>query len=223
MKKLFYVLCLFLFMQEECFADKSTVVSSLIEKNGVYYNKNTGRPFTGTILKRINEGGRSFLLKMPYVKGRVHGEKEVLGSSDQILLRSTYVNAVQDGLTRQYYGNGAIKEQTYYKNNRKQGTSLFYYESGALWWELPYVDGVVHGIGRVYYEQGIVKQSSHFQNGLLDGLMQIYRDQGQLWLTFTYEEGRVVEGICYLSNGAKRALTTAEEETWNLQEKIYCP
>ena len=31
-----------------------------------------------------------------------------------------------------------------------------YYDSGALWLEIPYVDGYKHGIEREYYESGVL-------------------------------------------------------------------
>ena len=40
---------------------------------------------------------------------------------------------------REYYGSGALRDETPYKNRERNGIAKYYYESGTPRWVIPYV------------------------------------------------------------------------------------
>tara|TARA_B100000795_G_C22675442_1_gene389586 strand:- start:241 stop:660 length:420 start_codon:yes stop_codon:yes gene_type:complete len=78
------------------------------------------------------------------------------------------------------YGSNQVKKITPYKDGKKHGTQLSYYESGQLAQKRPYKDGEKHGERLKYYENGQLKSKENYIDGAQKGKTLYYDENGQL-------------------------------------------
>ena len=104
MKHLILILSLFLVAFEQVPID----ASALIEKNGIYYEADPLKTFTGTLVHY-------------YEDGRV---KE----------RAGYQDGTREGLRETFHKNGQLFEKENYKGGELNGLFQGFYDSGHLWW-----------------------------------------------------------------------------------------
>ena len=64
-----------------------------------------------------------------------------------------------------------------------------YYESGALWLEIPYVDGYKHGIEKEYYESGVLACETPHVNGTIQGIARVYYMSGAICYETPHKNG----------------------------------
>ena len=60
----------------------------------------------------------------------------------------------RDGLTREYYPNGALKTDWNYRNGELSGLTMQYYPSGLVKAEANFTAGKRNGLTRTYSEDG---------------------------------------------------------------------
>ena len=58
------------------------------------------------------------------------------------------------GIIKSYYDNGALKEDTPYKDGKENGIGKVYYHNGNLLMEGNYKDDKLEGLFKEYYENG---------------------------------------------------------------------
>ena len=57
-----------------------------------------------------------------------------------------------------YYKTEQIAEQGIYKNGKRDGKWIYYYENGQKWKEVDYKRGIEIGIEKEWYEIGQIKE-----------------------------------------------------------------
>jgi len=127
-------------------------------------------------------------------------------------------NGKWEGIVRNYYESGKIKQETPLKNDKMEGIVRRYYESGELESEIPYKNDKVEGIGRTYYKSGKLREETPFKNGKTEGIAKTYKENGRLWGKVLYHNDKVVSGTC--ANG--RAFTNAEIINWQNGHTVIC-
>lgn len=114
------------------------------------------------------------------------------------------LNNQKQGVWREYWPNGDLKNETTYKNGLKNGLEIIWYDSpdcveqeafykegkldGILihyskkcrkdFYE-HYKNGVKHGLEVEYYSNGNTKAEGTYKNGSLDGYYRVYNRKGQ--------------------------------------------
>ncbi len=66
---------------------------------------------------------------------------------------------------KEFYPDGKLKSETYYKNGKLEGIAKIYDENGQLLDEENYKNGEAEGIRRGYYENGKLKLEINYKNG----------------------------------------------------------
>ena len=99
---------------------------------------------------------------------------------------------------------------TPYKDGKVEGIAKDYYVSGKLKNETPYKDSKVEGIKKSYYESGKVEREATYKDDKKEGYEQIYTESGRLLMQILYNNFKPVSGVC----GDGRALTNAELANW---------
>ena len=136
MKKLLPILSLLIIIS----CSKEIQPDQLVERNGLSYEVNNEKPFTGATLSYHSNG--------------------------QVESRIEYKNGLRDGLSETFNKNGQILESEHYKENILNGLYEHFYENGQLRVKvilnnkLP-VDGQVE----TFYKNGSVHQPSNYKNG----------------------------------------------------------
>ena len=191
---------------------------------------------TGTVCD--SQDKRSFI---QIKNGLAHGKAEVYLPIG-IFVKNNFQNGKLEGISKEYYGSGALQSEANYKNGKKEGIEKFYYESGALQEERNYKNDKKEGISKMYYESGALKSEGNFKNGKLEGIlkgydengnlthqttfknglregqMKSYNSYGKFWATITYKNDKAVSGIC--ANGKK--WNNAELSNWENGLKVSC-
>ena len=52
-----------------------------------------------------------------------------------------FVYAEEPEVTREYWDNGKLKKETYYKNGKEEGVITVWYKNGQKWFEGTFKDG----------------------------------------------------------------------------------
>lgn len=162
--------------------------------------------------------GSFFYTKAQYLKYEVQ-DKDTVNNVD--------VNNLKQGVWREFWPNGDLKSETMYKDNKKNGLEIVWYDSpdcveqeafykdgkldGILihyskkcrkdFYE-HYKNGIKHGLEVEYYSNGNLKAEGTFKNGNLDGYYKVYNRKGQ----FSFES-RTTEAESDINPNTKDTLS----------------
>jgi antitoxin component YwqK of YwqJK toxin-antitoxin module len=78
--------------------------------------------------------------------------------------RGSYRDGRRDGAWMSFFDTGNKQEETHYENGLRHGTDLAYYPSGKLKTQSTYVSGKVQDARRSYFEEGPVKTARTGEN-----------------------------------------------------------
>ncbi|MES2431980.1 MAG: toxin-antitoxin system YwqK family antitoxin [Bacteroidota bacterium] len=119
-----------------------------------------------------------------------------------ILLMTANILFAQVTVSKAYYDNGNIKNETPYVNGKLEGANTAYFENGKISAIETYINGIKEGKVVFYYENGNMKTVGQYENGLLSGVYKSYYQTGELSCTSTFIKGKR-EGAyeCYFANG----------------------
>lgn len=89
-----------------------------------------------------------------------------------------YKEGKKDGIAIVYYENGNKKCDCTYKDGELDGLSKVYYENGVLKNMINYTKGKVNGMAEFYYPSGIIQSKENYLNGKSEGQTILYNKQG---------------------------------------------
>ena len=107
----------------------------------------------------------------------------------------------QDGLDKEYYLGGQLKEERIYKDGKIDGLCKTYYRSGKLKIEKTYRDGMVEGIVSHYFENGNLKQEGAYKNNRPDGPYKVYYENGNLRQEAIFKDDKLIIEKSYDEQG----------------------
>lgn len=139
-------------------------INELERVNGLWSKKGDTITFTGKFEEKFDDGK---------IKGT-----------------GNLINGKLDDLRIQYYQNGNIMSQKYYKNAYPHGHSKEFYENGTLKQEGNFVDNKENGTWIVYYQSGIKQVELNFDNGVQTGPYFEFDYQGNLTRQFYFRNGK---------------------------------
>jgi len=207
MKKLLLPLSLILI---GCFKEPEPIdVDMLIERDGVFYTKDTGEPYSGPIFY-LHPNDDFFLLsdEVTLKDGKPHGLYKEYHKNGQLKEEVTYNNGEIIGPGKQYNTNGQLeKEVTFFKSGKIYGhyKEYMYHDNGQLSQEETYKDGKLDGPGKQYNTNGQLEYEGTFKDGEIYGHYKqyMYHDNGQIWWVTIYNDGGERDGLdkTYNENG----------------------
>ncbi len=98
------------------------------ERNGYYFNINSGKIFTGTI-QSLHKNGKVFS-EIECKKGLRNGLYKCWYFTGEILSKTEYKNGKIIGLDKYWYKNGQKREYYQYKDGKEDGFFKSWYENG---------------------------------------------------------------------------------------------
>jgi len=122
------------------------------------------------------------------------------GSSSSDLLnkngkRNKYKDGKKDGEWLFYYDNGQLKYKSNWKDGKPEGEYLTYHENGQLKFKRNYKDGKEEGKQLWYYETGQLAVEGNSKNGKEEGKSFTYSEKGQLEKTQIFKDGKLIKTI----------------------------
>lgn len=102
-----------------------------------------------------------------------------------------YINNIKEGIQKEYYNTGQLKRETIYKNNKKEEISVEYFTDGALSSITPYKNNNIEGVVKDYYPNGILHSEIPYKNNKREGVAIYYNMSTNLpMLKTTYENDK---------------------------------
>ncbi len=132
---------------------------------------------------------------------------------DDDTINITTKDSLKMGVWREFYNNQKLKKETVYKQGKKQGLEITWYQSGCVKQETFYNNGIIdgpityynkfckkelienykngikEGLEINYYNNGHIKSEGNFKKGNLDGVYKVYTRFGK----FDFESRTTVE------------------------------
>ncbi|MEM8907193.1 MAG: toxin-antitoxin system YwqK family antitoxin, partial [Bacteroidota bacterium] len=156
--------------------------------NGLLFQPNTMKPFSGTAQERFANGDKR--LRVPIKAGKIHGTVEEWARNGKKVAQSHYVEGVQDGKEIQWYATGQKKLEVNYVNGQVEGICIEWFKNGAKKSEGLFVRGKEDGTHNWWYPDGAKDQVVEYKNGRADGVVRHWRQNGQLQLESHYQDGQ---------------------------------
>jgi antitoxin component YwqK of YwqJK toxin-antitoxin module len=126
-----------------------------------------------------------------YHQGKINGKKKVYyeNAAGKLTEQSDYKDDVKDGNSIFYAANGDTIAEFLYKNGQLEGIQKSYYAKRKIQSEQNYLHNVESGIYREYYENGKLKTEGNYKDGKMDGKWMEYYDTGILKSEGIYMNG----------------------------------
>tara|TARA_B100000902_G_C27162442_1_gene839447 strand:- start:36 stop:881 length:846 start_codon:yes stop_codon:yes gene_type:complete len=186
----------------------------LEERDGLYYQYNSPKPFSGKV---FNIQGRS---EGSFRNGKKSGKFSFYFDNGQLKSQGYYSNNLQQRKWTYYYENGQINGTGSYKDG--DGTDLiedteipthgrtgqwkYFYENGQLEFKATYKNGL-YGPFKLYYENGQLKSEGTVKDGKEDGPYKSYYENGQIKMDNTFRNGiQIGAHESFYDNGNKNYL-----------------
>jgi antitoxin component YwqK of YwqJK toxin-antitoxin module len=109
--------------------------ADLVEKDGLYYDRNSDSLFSGRI-SGVEEG--------MIIDGKKEGEWSTFFSNGRLLSKSYFKAGLLNGPFKSYQSNGDVRSVGSYKNGKRSGQWVTYQSNGDVWHLLSgtFVEGI---------------------------------------------------------------------------------
>ena len=175
------LLSLFLICLSAC-SEQTIDRDQLVERDGVFYEKFSTEPFTGSVTG-ITSGRMS--------KGLFKGLVTTFDEEGRLSAEITFVNGLLDGEYSEFYPSGQLKSRGGYKDGLLDGEYSEFYPSGQLKSKSQYKDDLLEGAFELYSESGILDATFTFVAGKAEGTEYHYRENGELWFTREFRDDAI--------------------------------
>ena len=115
--------------------------NSLIDRNGVKYQQDSQKPYSGKVFRLYDTG---------------ENKKEGI-----------YKDGIQDGLQTEWYKNGQKMFEKNYKDGNRDGLWTEWYKNGQKRYEWNYKDEKLDGLFTIWYENGQKMFEKNYKDGIL--------------------------------------------------------
>ncbi|MEG1909496.1 MAG: hypothetical protein RR190_00815 [Bacteroidales bacterium] len=200
-----------------------------LELEGVWKFYREGKISSEITYRKGKKNGKSIFYQFKenqkieenYIDNVLNGLRIVytLSPKEYILKSTPYIQALEDGLEKEYNSQGEIVYITQYRkgfivfreriNKRdrqgfKQGVWKAFYSNDKLYWEVPYLNDQKHGYYKEYDTLGNIQKIEKYQNGELQvdapelARLEIkteYYANGQIKISVPYKNN-LPEGLC---------------------------
>lgn len=137
-------------------------------------------------------------LDMSFCKTRT--DEPITGIVKYRNIEADFADGRPNGITKEYYSNGNLKQEISFKNGIVDGIRKEYYETGPLHIESEWKNDVQNGITKVYYESGALQVETNVENGMKNGIRKEYYESGALKSKGTWQFDRLLEIEKYPEN-----------------------
>jgi len=153
--------------------------TALIERDGVFYTKDTNKPYSGPGIHIYDEWWKT--------------------KSEGI-----FKDGEKDGLWTSWYENGQKDEEVVYKDGEEHGLVTNWYENGQKSEKITMRYGKLDGLYKRWHRNGKKWSEGVFKDGERDGLWNRWHDNGQKWSEQTYKDGELNFSKCWDEDGNEK-------------------
>jgi len=168
-------------------------VSLLKKRNGIQYEGNSDKPFTGMVTSMYPNGQVS--IEWIFKDGVRSGPQRSYFENGKLEAKIMYKGGEWNGLTKSWYENGQKKSEKNYKNAKLNGFAKTWFENGKMKAESIFRDGKLNGPSKMWYENGQMYVDMPYENGLGNGIITMWSKDGTISKQGRFERGKLVENI----------------------------
>jgi antitoxin component YwqK of YwqJK toxin-antitoxin module len=126
-----------------------------------------------------------------FKNGLAHGKTTYYSQSNEFPVTETeYAYGKKNGLFRQYYDNSKIQEESWFKDDMKNGLSRWNNKNGQRVAEYNYKAGNFDGLQKTFYENDSIQSVSYYKDNVLSGESKEYYRNGKVKLSGNYVNGQ---------------------------------
>lgn len=126
-------------------------------------------------------------------KGNMDGVRRQWYENGQLIYESYYKDSKEDGVFKKWREDGSLISESHYKNGRLDGASKDWYKNGQLEYEQYYKNGAKDGVHKKWYGNGQLEYERHYKNGKHDGVHKEWSRDGSLISESHYKNGEEVK------------------------------
>jgi len=140
--------------------------NTLFERKGVYYTKDTNKPYSGKVFSLYDDGKikSEGTLKDGKMMSRTEWKWYENGQERQV---EPYKDGKFNGFFKWWYENGQKNFEETYKDGKKDGLSISWHENGQKNFEGTYRDDKRYGLFQWWYENGQKSSERTYKDGEL--------------------------------------------------------
>ena len=161
-----------------CSKEPINYETTLVERDGVYFTKDTNKPYSAPVFSLYKDG-----------------EKKEDGNIK---------DGKKDGLWNTWYGNGQKRYEKTYKEGKEDGRWNQWYRNGQKKSEETYKDGELDGLLTTWYESGKKRNEQTWKNGTVDEKWTVWHENGQKEWEGTIKDGNFISEECWDKDGNER-------------------
>ena len=108
----------------------------------------------------------------------------------QIASEYYYKDGLKDGTHKQWYNNGQPFTYKEYKDGKLEGEFKEWFYNGKLYIQTNYKDGEYQGENKRWYDNGKLFCQKYYKDGILDGEYKEWLPKGTLYIHCYYKNGQ---------------------------------
>ena len=178
----------------------------LIERDGVFYTKDTNKPYSGLVFSLYEGGGKKSegIIK----DGKRDGKWTLWYENGQKNVEVTLKDGKEDGIYTTWYENGLKESEYTFKDGIEVEGSTWSidvvekHSSGTKFIEEYREDGTENYTTWYYDESdGHLRQEYYYRDGKLDGLSYMFYPNGQKYWEGNFNKGEKMSERCWDKDG----------------------
>jgi len=138
-----------------CSKEPINIETTLVERDGVFYTKDTNKPYTGQVFSLYDDGKKKG--EGTLKDGELHGLRTSWNKNGQKKSEGTYKDGEFHGLRTIWFENGQMKYKGTWKNEKLDGLQTGWYENGQKKGEATWKNGELIS-KKEWNEDGSVKE-----------------------------------------------------------------
>lgn len=120
-------------------------------------------------------------------------EKTEVYGTGQVSRRYQEINGKKEGKMTDYYPDGKLKAERWFKDDKQIGRTLLYYPNGSVKEVQYYQDGRKEGGDTLFYENGRVEFTVQYHQEKKNGYLRKWTPTGDLVVEVKYEMDSLIE------------------------------
>jgi antitoxin component YwqK of YwqJK toxin-antitoxin module len=188
-------------------SEKEIEYQNLQERNGLVYQVNKDKPYTGKTSQKLTDG--TLILLGGFNKGKKNGEWIEFARNGQKLKVQNYDDSGNyDGIVEEYNNKGQILNRQNFKGGKRDGAFEYYFKDGSKKMTGEYRNEKLHATVSEWYKNQKRKSIINYSEGKKDGNEEIYSENGQITRKASYIndklDGKLTE---YYTSGKPRTIS----------------
>lgn len=110
-------------------------------------------------------------------------------NTDTILIEA-YFDGLQNGISKKWYNTKKMMERRYYRNGKKNGKQIAFWENGFKKFEFTAKDDAYEGEMKEWNIDGKLIHLANYQNGQENGTQKLWYDNGKIRANYVIIDGK---------------------------------